>query len=77
MTTPDETRRRLPPTGNIHDADQLWSIEQVAEFLNLPVGTIRKQRVEGKFAPGYRIGKHVRWKRSELLEWLEEHRDEE
>jgi predicted DNA-binding transcriptional regulator AlpA len=40
------------------------------------VGTIRKQRAEGEFAPAFKFGKHLRWLRSDLLEWLEAHRDE-
>ena len=63
-------------TGNQYDGDRLMTIDEVAEFLNLPVATIRKQRSEMKFARGYKLGKHVRWRRSDLLEWLESKADE-
>ncbi len=56
---------------------QLWTIQQVADFLQLPVATIRKQRIEGKFCPAYKLGKHLRWDSAEVMQWLEEHRDEE
>jgi excisionase family DNA binding protein len=68
--------RRPNITGSVHDGDYLMTIEQVAEFLQLPVATIRKQRSMGTFAPGFKLGKHVRWRRSSILEWLEAHADE-
>jgi excisionase family DNA binding protein len=69
-------RKPTNVTGNALDGDSLLTIEQVADFLNLPVATIRKQRAMGTFAPGYRLGKHIRWRRSDILEWLEAHADE-
>ena len=32
------------------------------------------QRQEGTGPPGYRIGKHLRWRRSDGDAWLEEHK---
>jgi hypothetical protein len=31
----------------------------------------------GTFALAFTIGKHLRWRCSELMAWFEEHRDEE
>jgi predicted DNA-binding transcriptional regulator AlpA len=56
--------------------DPLWSLEQVCEFLQLPLGTARKQRAMGRFVPGYRLGNYLRFRRSAVLAWLEEHADE-
>lgn len=63
-------------TGNRLDGDRMLTIEEAAYIVNLPVATCRKQRTEGKFIPGYAYGKYVRFKRSDVLEWLESHRDE-
>ncbi|GAA0265420.1 helix-turn-helix domain-containing protein [Cryptosporangium japonicum] len=52
------------------------TLAEVCAFLRIPVGTARKQRAEGKFVPGYRVGKYLRFRRSAVLEWLEEHADE-
>lgn len=52
------------------------TVEDLAEYLGLPVATIYKQRAEGTGPPGYRIGKYARWKRSEVEAWLETKRDE-
>jgi excisionase family DNA binding protein len=63
-------------TGNQLDGDRLLTLEEVCEFLQLPVATARKQRVEGKFVPAYKVGKYLRFRRSAVLEWLEAHADE-
>jgi excisionase family DNA binding protein len=68
--------RKLPITGNALDGNQLLTIEQVAEFLNIPIASVRKMRSLGKFAPGYKVGRHIRWRRSDILEWLESRADE-
>jgi excisionase family DNA binding protein len=51
------------------------TVEDLAEYLGLPVATIYKQRSEGTGPPGYRVGKFVRWRRSEVDAWLETKRD--
>jgi excisionase family DNA binding protein len=55
--------------------DRLLSIEDVADMLQLPVRTIYQQRSRGLFCPAYKIGRHLRWKRSDLLAWIETKRD--
>jgi excisionase family DNA binding protein len=55
--------------------DALLSIEEVAALLQLPVRTIYKQRSMGQFCPAYKIGRYLRWKRGELMDWIETKRD--
>jgi excisionase family DNA binding protein len=55
--------------------DRLMTVEDLAEYLGLPIATIYKQRSEGTGPPGYRVGKFVRWRRSEVDAWLETKRD--
>jgi excisionase family DNA binding protein len=62
-------RRAVPQT------DRLMTVEELAEYLGLPVATIYKQRSEGTGPPGMRLGKYVRFKRSEVEAWLETKRD--
>jgi excisionase family DNA binding protein len=54
----------------------VWTVEDVASFLSLPVKTIYKQRADGDFCPGHRLGRHLRFKRDDVLRWLETKRDE-
>ncbi len=51
--------------------DELMSPQGVAEFLGLPVGTIYRWRQHGEGPIGYRVGRHVRYKRSEVERWLD------
>jgi excisionase family DNA binding protein len=72
MTEPARPRRRAVPQND----DRLMGVEDLAEYLGIPEATVYKQRSEGTGPPGYRIGKHVRWKRSEVEAWLEKHKDD-
>jgi hypothetical protein len=44
----------------------------VSERLQLPVQSICKRCALGT---AYKIGKHLRWRCAELMEWFEERRD--
>jgi predicted DNA-binding transcriptional regulator AlpA len=43
-------------------------------MLKITKATAYKQRSTGTGPPGYRIGKHLRFKRSDVLIWLESKR---
>jgi excisionase family DNA binding protein len=51
------------------------TVDELAEYLGLPVATIYKQRSEGTGPPGMRLGKYVRFKRGDVEAWLETKRD--
>ena len=50
--------------------DELLTIGEVAEILKVPVGTIRKWRSEGEGPEGFRVGKHVRFRRSAVARFI-------
>ena len=56
--------------------DTIWKAEQVAEYLQVSVHTIRND-AEKKW-PGFpkaiRIGRPQRWWASDVVEWVEEQR---
>ena len=54
----------------------LWTPEDLAAFLDLPVATIYNQRSAGQLCPGYRFGKHLRFERDEVLAWIGTRRNE-
>jgi len=58
------------------DANQLLTIRDVAEMLQVPVswvyGRMRKRSRER--LPGYRLGKYWRFREQELMEWVQCHR---
>jgi predicted DNA-binding transcriptional regulator AlpA len=54
------------------DPDQLMTETQVADFLCQSIRTIQKWWITG-FGPAfYKIGRSVRYKRGELVDWMNE-----
>jgi excisionase family DNA binding protein len=51
--------------------DELLTLEELCTMLKITKATAYKQRSTGSGPPGYRIGKHLRFKRGEVLTWLE------
>jgi excisionase family DNA binding protein len=53
------------------DTDRLWDVKDVAEFLGLAVGTIYHMASEGRI-PVVRISARcLKFRRSEILAWVE------
>lgn len=51
--------------------ERLWTIEDVSEFTRIPVGTLYYWRTKRKGPPGKRLGKYIRYKPTDVLEWWE------
>jgi excisionase family DNA binding protein len=60
--------RSLDPT------DSLMSTEELAEFLDIPRNTLANWRYRREGPPGFRVGRGVRYLRSDVLEWLDQQR---
>jgi excisionase family DNA binding protein len=45
--------------------------QEVADFLQVPVLTLQTWRAKRKGPRVYRVGRHVRYRRADLEEWLE------
>lgn len=50
--------------------DQLMSPAQLAEYLAVPVTSLYQWRVHGVGPRGIRVGRHVRYRRSDVEAWL-------
>jgi excisionase family DNA binding protein len=57
-------------------SDQLWTVRDVARYLGVPTATIYSWRSRGEGPPGFRVGKHLRFRPSEVEAWLEAHRED-
>jgi excisionase family DNA binding protein len=61
--------------GDAGDEHHLLNVHEVAELLQVPVswvyGRIRKRSLER--LPGYRLGKYWRFRKEEVLAWVECH----
>lgn len=51
-------------------AERLLTLAEVAELLAVPVGTLYAWRYRGQGPQGYKIGRHVRYRREAVDEWL-------
>jgi excisionase family DNA binding protein len=58
------------------DREPLWNIETLSTYLDVPVATIYKWRKTGDGPTAYRVGRHLRWRDSEVQAWLKRQHDE-
>lgn len=57
--------------------EPLIGVEELAEYLDLPVKTLYKWRHEGSGPRSVRVGRHVRYFVSDVREWLDRQRRDE
>lgn len=55
----------------VKDEGRLLTVQQVADELQIPVRTLRDWAYRGIGPRRLRIGNHVRYRRSDLEEWLD------
>lgn len=58
-------------------SDRLMTLAELAEMLGIPVNTLYGWRCRGEGPPGYRIGRHIRYRRAAVEAWLETQTDHE
>lgn len=51
------------------------TIEEVAEYLRVPVLTVRWLRQDGRFAPAVKVGRRLLWEESAVNRWVESQRE--
>jgi excisionase family DNA binding protein len=68
------TRSRGPANQrrSVAEAGELWTIEQVADYLGVPKQTVYSRRTSGYGPSGFRVGKHLRWRVSTVMAWTVE-----
>lgn len=49
---------------------ELLSIDEAAEILRRPIGTLRNWRYRGEGPLSFKVGRNVMYRRSELDRWL-------
>jgi excisionase family DNA binding protein len=57
---------------SLAESERLLSPRQLASYLNVSVATVYDWRHRRCGPPGFRIGKHVRYRRSDVDRWIEE-----
>lgn len=69
MTTADHLNFMETYTAS-SSLEPLLSIEQLAEYLGVPVTTIYDWRVDGKGPRGARVGRYAKFAVSDVREWV-------
>jgi predicted DNA-binding transcriptional regulator AlpA len=52
-------------------AGRMWSVQDLSDFLQVPVKTLYQWRLSGYGPKGRRVGKYVRYKESDVVEWVD------
>ena len=56
--------------------EQLLSVQDLADCLAVPVATIYAWRHRRLGPPGFRVGKHVRYRRRDVEDWISSRLDD-
>lgn len=56
-------------------AERLWTVEDVAEYLGVPIRTLYDWRYRGYGPSSKRVGKHLRYKPETVISWYEDLND--
>jgi excisionase family DNA binding protein len=67
----DQLARRSA-TNDARPNAELMTVQDVARYLRVPVGTSRNWRVTGDGPPAARIGRHVRYRQADVESWVAE-----
>lgn len=68
---------RGTPTAKIETHyEALLTVDQVAEHLQLPVATLYRYRHRGEGPRAARVGRHLRYRRADVEEWVEQQYDQ-
>ena len=51
--------------------DRLWSVQETARFLDLPVATLYQMNHKKTGPRSYRVGRHRRYDPADVKAWLE------
>jgi excisionase family DNA binding protein len=50
--------------------DEVWTVEETASYLRVPVATLYRWRYLGVGPPAHRVGKHLRFIATEIRQWV-------
>lgn len=51
--------------------DRLWTVEDVAHYLGVPVNTLYQWRTQGRGPLARRVGRHLRYRESDVKAWVD------
>jgi excisionase family DNA binding protein len=73
MPSPRRAPRRTLPLVDVPQlGDRLWTVDDAAAFLGVPVGTLNQWRYRGTGPRAYRVGRHLRSDPRDVRQWLDQ-----
>ncbi|NKQ55427.1 helix-turn-helix domain-containing protein [Amycolatopsis sp. K13G38] len=51
--------------------ERLWTVEDVAEYLGVPINTLYDWRTRQYGPPGKRVGKYLRYRAADVIAWFD------
>lgn len=55
----------------MHELEELLTAQQLADYLGVPVTTLYQRRHRREGPPGFRVGRHLRYRCRDVEEWIE------
>ena len=55
----------------MHELEALLTVQQLADYLGVPVTTLYQWRHRREGPSGFRVGRHLRYRRRDVEEWIE------
>ncbi len=55
--------------------DQLLTVEELADYLGVPVATLYQWRYRREGPPGFRVGRYIRYRQTDVEAWIERQLD--
>jgi excisionase family DNA binding protein len=57
--------------GGMDHRDHLLTVAELADYLGVPPATLYQWRHRGEGPRGFRVGRHLRYRWSDISEWIE------
>ena len=56
----------------MNDLEPLLTTQDLADFLHVPIATIYAWRYRRQGPPGFRVGRHLRYRWADIQQWLDQ-----
>jgi DNA-binding transcriptional MerR regulator len=57
--------------GQLSTIAPLWTVQEVSEFLRVPVQTLYSWRANNSGPPARRVGKYLRYRPQDVIAWVD------
>jgi excisionase family DNA binding protein len=61
--------------GTVSRIERLWTVEDVSEYLGIPVKTLYQWRYRGQGPSAMRVGRYIRYRADDVRAWVDSLRE--